>query len=170
MYNIRTLILWLASFPGLRNLRGWEMKAWYTLFAHAPDITQNLCKPCYFRVFITSQIQFGYGLGYGSAIALQLSPSEVPSFTECVSYTWNTVYDWHCSESRASIFNECCKWLYYLSTNGIEVMRGSAYVSSHINSVKYAFTVVVYGVTAMLEGRNVLAVLGKGTFYSYYSR
>ena len=44
----------------------------------------------------------------------------------------------------------------------IEVMRGSA--SSHINSVKHAFTVVVYGVVAMLEGRNVLAVLGKVRF------
>ena len=44
----------------------------------------------------------------------------------------------------------------------IEVMRGSA--SLHINSVKHAFTVVVYGVVAMLEGRNVLAVLGKVRF------
>ena len=41
-------------------------------------------------------------------------------------------------------------------------MRGSA--SSHIDSVKQAFTVVVYGVAAMLEGRNVLAVLGKVSF------
>ena len=38
-------------------------------------------------------------------------------------------------------------------------MRGS-----DINSVKHAFTVVVYGVVAMLEGRNVLAVLGKLRF------
>ena len=44
----------------------------------------------------------------------------------------------------------------------IEVMRGSA--SLHINSVKHVFTVVVYGVVAMLEGRNVLAVLGKVRF------
>ena len=44
----------------------------------------------------------------------------------------------------------------------IEVMRGSA--SLHINSVKHALTVVVYGVVAMLEGGNVLAVLGKVRF------
>ena len=60
-----------------------------------------------------------YSLAMVQLIALQLFPFEVPSFTEYVSYTWNTAYDWHCSESRASIFDECCKWLYYLSTDGI---------------------------------------------------
>ena len=39
-----------------------------------------------------------------------------------------------------------------------------AEVRHHINSVKHAFTIVVYGVVAMLEGRNVLAVLGKVRF------
>ena len=95
----------VASFPGLHNLRGWETKAWYTLFAHAPD-----------SVFL---LRHKYSSAMVQLIALQLSPSEVPSFTECVSYTWNTACDWHCSKSRASIFDKCCKWLYYLSTDWV---------------------------------------------------
>ena len=44
----------------------------------------------------------------------------------------------------------------------IEIMHGSA--SLHINSVKHAFMVIVYGAAFMLQGRNVLAVLGKVRF------
>ena len=41
-------------------------------------------------------------------------------------------------------------------------MHGSE--SLHINSVKHAFMVIVYGAAVMLEGRNALEVLGKVRF------
>ena len=105
----------LASYPGLCICVGGKWRPG----THCLCMCQILHKICVnrvisvqFHVFIMSQIQFGYSLANSAS-------SKIPSFIECVSYTWNTAYEWHCFESRASIFDECCKWLYYLSTDKI---------------------------------------------------